>query len=307
MAEERNVGLARAPEAEIDPDATKEELQRRMEQARENITQTVTEIKDTVANQYQQVRESISDTLDWREQYRRRPLAFSAGAAGVGLILGYSIAGAFKSDGDDDDVRDYLYDTDEAFDVDERGGILSAASPPRSYASQPIISGPSAGASAYARPSSQSAPPLRAAGSGDLAYSGESAADVGPASRPSYSSGYEATTTAAEEPSGPTLIERFKGTKAYDKLQDEISTLGDRFIEELSKTAQTVVVPALLGKLKDLIGIDLSLQREVAQRSKLEQETARAGAGTAAASANQSQAAAGQTAGGGGGAGSSSF
>jgi hypothetical protein len=300
MAEERNVGLARAPEADIDPEATKEDLQRRMEQARESITQTVTEIKDTVANQYQQVRESISDSLDWREQYRRRPLAFSLGAAGVGLLVGYSIGGAFKGD---EDSESYLYDTEEAYDVDESGGILSAAS--RSYAAQPILGGHDSETTAYAPQSApQAAPPsqlYRAAGaSGGHAYSGESAGDVGPDSRPSYSSGYAATGSEVEEPSGPGLMERFKGTKAYDRLQDEISTLGDRFIEELSKTAQTVVVPALLGKLKDLIGIDLSMQREVAQRSKLEHETARAGAQTTEAANQQSQAA-GQTAGGGSG------
>ena len=55
MAEERNLGLARAPEPAGDADSTKAELQRRMEEARESISQTVTEIKETVVNQYQQV------------------------------------------------------------------------------------------------------------------------------------------------------------------------------------------------------------------------------------------------------------
>ena len=82
MAEERTLGTARAPETDTTDDEsnlTKEELQRRMEEARESITQTVTEIKDTVTTQYQDVRESISQSLDWREQYRRRPVAFSVG------------------------------------------------------------------------------------------------------------------------------------------------------------------------------------------------------------------------------------
>ncbi|HEV2705215.1 MAG TPA: hypothetical protein VGV59_04780 [Pyrinomonadaceae bacterium] len=327
MAEERNVGLARAPEVETntatDATETKEELQRRMEQARESITQTVSEIKDTVANQYQQVRDNISETLDWREQYRRRPLAFSLGAAGVGLLLGYSIAGAFAGGADEDDIRESLYDEDDAYDVDERGGILSSAS--RSYAAQPILGGHDSRATASTRPQGlmqnapQTAYDATTGGGAGYAYSSETAAsspaeargtgDVGPAPRPSYSSGYESqagatgssalvptpTQSEPQEPSGPGLLERFKGTRAYDRLQDELSTLGDRVIEELSKTAQTVVVPALLGKLKDLVGIDLSTQREVAQRTKLEQETARAGAGVSHAT-NQSQSA-GQTAG----------
>jgi len=105
--------------------------------------------------------------------------------------------------------------------------------------------------------------------------------DVGPSPRPSYSSGYSAPTAqqarglasyaeapqpaaeeeAEEEPKGPGLIERFKETKAYDRLTDELSTVGERVVEELSRTAQTVVVPMLLSKLKSLIGVDLSGQR----------------------------------------------
>ena len=121
MAEERNVGLARATEAEEpETDATKQELQRRMEEARESISQTVSEIKETVVTQYQQVRENISDSLDWREQYRRRPVEFSVGAMGVGLVLGYAIGGAFVGGrgGDDyldeEDLDDYDYEADAA-------------------------------------------------------------------------------------------------------------------------------------------------------------------------------------------------
>ena len=110
---------------------------------------------------------------------------------------------------------------------------------------------------------------FRAAALGSL----EGSAD----SRPSYSSGYETPLAAqSPEPSGPSLLERFKETQAYDRLQHEVQQLGSRAVEELSKTAQNVVLPALLGKLKDMIGIDLGTQREVAQRSKLEHQTAHA-------------------------------
>ena len=299
MAEERNTGLARAPEPLTDTDATKEELQRRMEEARESITQTVAEIKETVTTQYQQVRESISETLDWREQYRRRPLAFSAGALGVGLILGYSVRGAFGGGSDDDDD----FDTE---DSDVQASIsassFGAASAPRSFASQPITGSVSPRPAVYDS-SIAPTPDLpghtmeRAATAGAYASSPAQAEDVGPNTRPSYSSGYQgagqalnATTSAltgaaADEAQKPGLldrvkdsgiIDRFKETKAYDKLQDELSSLGERFVEELSSTARNVVVPALLGKLKDLVGIDLSTQREVAQRSHLEHQTAKA-------------------------------
>ena len=276
MAEERNLGLARAPEAADDADATKAELQRRMEEARESISQTVTEIKESVVNQYQQVRETISDSLDWREQYKRHTLPLTVGALAVGALVGYSVMGAFSGSDDEDD-----YDTEDALDRIEQS--------PRSYAASPIT-GASHASTAYQRVSHRESDEGHDTGGG---YAGGDA-------RPSYSSGYRASTAPqavaslpnaaprvdaedeSDEPKGPGLYERFKETKAYDKLQGELSTLGERFVEELSRTAQTVVVPALLSKLKSLIGIDLSTQREVAQRGRLEQQAARSTAGTAA-------------------------
>ncbi len=273
MAEERNLSLTRVSDADTDEDSTKAELQRRMEEARESITQTVTEIKETVSNQYQQVRNTINESLDWREQYRRRPIPFAIGALGVGLVVGYSVAGAFKSD-DDDDYDDY--DTEDAL---YRANNESASSRP--YAAQAIIGAPAAYAAAS--PSRMSA-------------------DVGPETRPSYSSGYEApdapSPTSAEEdaePDGPSLLDRFKETKAYDRLQDEISTLGSRAVEELSKTAQNVILPALLGKLKDMIGIDLSTQKKLTQRGQSEHEAVRASAASDAVTDNPSSAVGGAT------------
>jgi hypothetical protein len=118
MAEERTLGLARAPEQSTE-DLSKEELQRRMDVARDSISNTVSEIKDTVAHQVQVVK----DTLDWREQFKRRPVAWSVGALGVGFFVGYCVA-ARVSDDDElrRDYRDY-YSTDY-----------------RSYAAQPVLS-----------------------------------------------------------------------------------------------------------------------------------------------------------------------
>ena len=300
MAEERNLGLARAPETSDDADATKAELQRRMEEARESISQTVTEIKDTVVNQYQQVRETISDTLDWREQFRRRPLPFTIGAAGLGFLLGYSILGALKSDGDDYEEE---YDDEQAkHDYDERS---------RSYAAAPIIGR----AAAYQR---ASVPAASAAAESSEDF-GAAAEGVAPDTRPSYSSGYQAATAPSrtpapvapradeeeeEEEKGPGLFSRFKETKAYDKLTDELSTVGERVVEELSRTAQAVVVPMLLNKLKSLIGVDLSPRREPAQSRRIGQQPSRADAGTASATGESAtdQSASGQSATGTGGA-----
>jgi hypothetical protein len=303
MAEERDLALARATDsADDDVDQTKAALQRRMEEARESISQTVTEIKDTVVTQYQQVKENISDTLDWREQYRRHTLPFTLTAFAVGTFVGYTVMGAFKGDGDDYDEEE-----EDAFDRIDAGFERGTKGAQRSYAAQPVLGGAAAGA--YQR--SSRAGSNAATEGADVFSRGDLGEDVGPETRPSYSSGYRAAPAPPqalasyaapaaeeeeEEPKGPGLIERFKETKAYDKLQGELSTLGERAIEELSRTAQNVVVPALLSKLKDLIGIDLSTQRQVAKRSRIEQETAQTTAQTAAAVEGGAAAASGTSA-----------
>src|SRR5262245_55046364 len=91
MAEERTLGLARAEE-QLSGDPSKEELQRRLDHTRDSISQTVTEIKETVANQVQ----AVKDTLDWREQFKKRPVAWSAGAFGVGLLVGCGLGSALS-------------------------------------------------------------------------------------------------------------------------------------------------------------------------------------------------------------------
>jgi len=253
-----------------------------MEEARESISQTVTEIKDTVVTQYQQVRETISDTLDWREQYKRHTLPFTAGAFAAGALLGYTVMGAFKGGEEDDD-----YDTEDALDRIDRGfeeGTRSYAASPITGARRTSAGGAAAAYQRTARPESNAA--TESAGDFGGGYSQESDSDVGPSPRPSYSSGYSASTAQPsrglasyaeapkpsaeeeeEEPKGPGLIERFKETKAYDRLTDELSTVGERIVEELSRTAQSVVVPLLLNKLKSLIGVDLSGQRGGARQS----------------------------------------
>ena len=193
MGEERTLAIARAREVK-DDELSKEELQLRMEETRDSITQTVTDIKETVSQQY----ENVKDALDWREHFKKQPVAWSLGAAGVGFFVGYGIAACVKNYVEDDDDYDYV-------------------STRRSYASQPML--------------------------------GEFQQEV--------SSG-KAERTKTNGDQGPGLIERFKETRAFDRLQQEVGSLGDRLVEELSTTAQTVVLPALIRKIKELIGADLS-------------------------------------------------
>ena len=204
MAEERTLGLARARETrEVnDEELSKEELQRRMDEARDSITNTVTEIKENVAQQY----ENVKDALDWREHFKRQPLAWSLGAAGVGFFLGYGIAAAIK--GDDYDERNYRYSP-------------SYPATAHAYAAQPVI--------------------------------GEAVGGVSPGTS-AKTNGKDAT----GKDDAPGMLERFRETSAYERLSKEAGALGDRLVEELSTTAQQVVLPALLKKIKGWIGLDLS-------------------------------------------------
>ncbi|CAN5778215.1 hypothetical protein BH18ACI4_BH18ACI4_19700 [soil metagenome] len=195
MAEERTLGLARAPEV-TEENVSKEELQLRMEEARDSISQTVTEIKETVVQQY----ETVKDALDWREQFKKRPVAWSLGAAGAGFCVGYCISSAFKR------REESQYDRD------------STSSKDHVYTSQPVTG--------------RSYSPL--------------------------SAGLDAGEQANGKDEGPGLLERFKETRAFDRLHQEVGSLGDRLVEELSTTAQTVVLPALMSKIREFIGADLS-------------------------------------------------
>jgi hypothetical protein len=84
---------------------SKEELQRRMEEARGSITETVAEIKTVVAHQYEEVRETVEsvkegvgEVLDWRTQFERNPLVWGAGAVSVGILIGIGLSRAFDED-----------------------------------------------------------------------------------------------------------------------------------------------------------------------------------------------------------------
>ena len=128
MAEERTLGLVRAKD-EFSEEPSKEELQRRLDVTRDSISQTVTEIKETVANQVQ----AVKDTLDWREQFRRRPVAWSAGALGVGFLTGYCVAATFKGE----DYHRYS----EAID--------SYGDEAKSYSAQPVLGAASLSHASY--------------------------------------------------------------------------------------------------------------------------------------------------------------
>jgi hypothetical protein len=190
MAEERTLGLARAQDVSTE-EPSKEELQRRMGEARDSITNTVSEIKETVANQVQ----AVKDTLDWREQFKKRPVAWSAAAMGVGFATGYCIANYVK--GDEHEYHSAI----------DRYGEES-----RNYAAQEFAS------------SAATAAPMHA----------------------KHENG--------TRDKGPNFFQKITNTQAFDRVRNEAGNLGDAFVEELSKTAKTVVLPALITSLRNFIG-----------------------------------------------------
>jgi hypothetical protein len=187
MAEEGTLGLAGEPSGQglskPGHDSSKDELQHRMEEARESISHTVDEIKDTVVDQYEAVKETISKTLDWREQVKRRPVIWSAGALGAGFVVGYGIAAMAKG-AENGSAQRYEYDRSKRATV------------------------------------------------------------TAPAASQSNTS---AVRREEEEESRSELIERIKETQAYDRLKREAALVGNRFVDEISKKAQQIILPAAVG------------------------------------------------------------
>jgi hypothetical protein len=209
MAEEGNLGTARA--LAQDRDATSADLGTRIDESRESTAETIGE--DAAINQRRADLESVTDVLDWRGQVRKHPIAWSLGALGLGIFVGYSLIEVIDRG---DEIHDYASTDDMTPPVIQyEGGGPSAFTENHSYATH---------AHAVSRVDN------------------------------------EQTSSESERPG---LYGRFKETRAYDRLQEEVGDLGNRFMDELSNAARTIVLPALFNKLKELIGIDLSNEREV--------------------------------------------
>ncbi|HJS23298.1 MAG TPA: hypothetical protein VJ751_02925 [Pyrinomonadaceae bacterium] len=192
MAEERTLGLARAQDYTAE-EPSKEELQRRMDEARDSISNTVTEIKETVANQVQ----AVKDTLDWREQFKKRPVVWSAAALGVGFCTGYCIASYAK--GDSDDYESAIDRFGEESQYYTSKGMVSTEAPMAGQSMSPRL-------------------------------------DNG------------------KHDSGPSFFHKVANTHAFERVKDEAGNIGDAIVQELSKTAKTVVLPALITSLRNFIG-----------------------------------------------------
>ncbi|MGI8734500.1 MAG: hypothetical protein ACR2LM_14500 [Pyrinomonadaceae bacterium] len=86
-----------------------------MGESRESIANTVMDIKEAVADEYESIKQNISDTFDWREQFRKHPVAWMVGALSVGYVVGNSISGAYSGTKSDDQLLPYLGNLGEKF------------------------------------------------------------------------------------------------------------------------------------------------------------------------------------------------
>jgi hypothetical protein len=83
--------------AMADTEPSKHELEVQMQRTRESLAETVGEIKETVEQEYQSVRQTVSGVLDFREQFKNEPLVWSLGALSAGFALGYTVGYAHKN------------------------------------------------------------------------------------------------------------------------------------------------------------------------------------------------------------------
>lgn len=95
MREELNLTNTEPDEEAYDENGvSKRQLQHEMDSARESISHTVSAIADNVTNQAQAIRDTVANKLDWREHARKHPAAVTAGAVGIGFLLGYTLIGS---------------------------------------------------------------------------------------------------------------------------------------------------------------------------------------------------------------------
>ena len=60
------------------------------------MAETVGEIRETVAEQYEAVKETVGGVINFREQFQNEPLVWSLGALSAGFALGYTTGYAHK-------------------------------------------------------------------------------------------------------------------------------------------------------------------------------------------------------------------
>ena len=91
--------MARQPNSQITENkaSSKRDLQRQIGRTRESLGETVDEIKKTAEQGIASVKETVSDVMDYREEFQKEPLVWSLGALSAGFALGYTVGFAHKA------------------------------------------------------------------------------------------------------------------------------------------------------------------------------------------------------------------
>ena len=76
--------------------AHKKGLQRQITQTRDSLRDTVEQIQDTAEQKYQVVKKTVSDVLDYRQEFHKEPVVWTLGALSAGFAAGYTVGYSHK-------------------------------------------------------------------------------------------------------------------------------------------------------------------------------------------------------------------
>ena len=74
----------------------KRELQHQIGETRDSLRDTVEQIQDRAEEKYQAAKETVSDVLDYRDEFQKEPVIWSLGALSAGFALGYTLGYSHK-------------------------------------------------------------------------------------------------------------------------------------------------------------------------------------------------------------------
>jgi hypothetical protein len=74
----------------------KKELQHKIVETRDSLRDTVGQIQDRAEQKYQTVKETVSNVLDYRDEFQKEPVIWSLGALSAGFALGYTVGYSHK-------------------------------------------------------------------------------------------------------------------------------------------------------------------------------------------------------------------
>ena len=77
-------------------DAHKTGLQRQIRRTQDSMRDTVEKIQETAEQKYQAVKKTVSDVLDYREEFQKEPVVWTLGALSAGFAAGYTVGYSHK-------------------------------------------------------------------------------------------------------------------------------------------------------------------------------------------------------------------